>query len=291
MIRAILQSARPQQWTKSVVVLAGLFFSVKLTEPNWWARALIACAAFASCAAAIYILNDILDRERDRLNPRKANRPVASGRLPVPVAGAASFLFLAAGLGVSAWLRPACLAVTIVYVAMNIAYSLHLKRVAVLDAITIASGFVLRVMMGVYAIDDPLTPWIVLCVFFLALLLAFGKRRRELLNDPEQASATRRVLNTYTAQSLDSLQAFSAALAVTSYALFTILSGKNVSLILSIPLVIYGVLRYKLLVETEDAAADPAELVLKDKPLLVTSVLWILLCVAILRFDVRLFAE
>lgn len=169
--------------------------------------------------------------------------------------------------------------------AQNLAYSVLLKRVVLVDALTIAVGFVLRVIMGVWAIRETLSPWIVLCSFDLALFMALGKRSREAHN----RQGARAVLTSYDARALDAAFTVSATLAIGSYALFTVLSGKNSTLVLTCPFVVYGVLRYIGLVYRDDGAEDPAELVVRDRGIVIASALWLALCVAILRFDLHIF--
>lgn len=245
----------------------------------------MAVAAFSLVAGAVYLFNDLRDRDEDRLHPRKRLRPIASGELGPTAALVACLALLAGGLAAAAWLSTRCLGLVVAYVLLNLSYTVLLKRVALVDALTIAAGFVLRVIMGVWAIGETLSPWIVLCSFDLALFLALGKRSREAHN----GGSARAVLASYHARALDAAFTISATLAIGSYALFTVLSNKNPTLVITCPLVVFGILRYVGLVYGDDAAEDPAELVVRDRGILVASALWLALCIAILRLDLRIF--
>lgn len=284
-LRAIFRSMRPHQWPKNLAVLAGLFFSPLLLDPGALLRAAVAVAAFTLVAGAVYIFNDLRDRDEDRLHPRKSQRPIAKGDLGAAAAMTVCLTLLALGLTGAAWLSIGCLSLVVFYVAQNLVYTVLLKRVAFVDALTIAAGFVLRVVMGVWAIKETLSPWIVLCSFHLALFMALGKRSREAHNQ----HGARAVLARYDARTLDAAFMIGATLAIASYALFTVLSGKNSTLVVTCPFVIYGVLRYINLVYADDGAEDPAELVVRDRGIVIVSALWLALCVAILRFDLHIF--
>ena len=168
---ALARQLRPKQWVKNATCLAGLVFSGLLFAPAAEARALAAVAAFCMASSCVYIINDFIDREQDKRNPRTSNRPLAAGELPVAVAAVALGVLTAAALGVSAWLGPACLCVLAAYAAQSVLYCVALKRMVIVDVMCIATGFVLRVLFGVYAVGVLPTPWIILCMFFLALFL------------------------------------------------------------------------------------------------------------------------
>jgi 4-hydroxybenzoate polyprenyltransferase len=279
---AILRSTRPGQWPKNLAVFAGLFFSRRLGEPAAIAHGIAAWAAFTLTAAAVYLLNDIADREEDRAHPRKSRRPVASGELDVGSAALSAATLAAGGGGLAWWLGPRCAAVLGLYLAQSLLYSVALRRLVLVDALTIASGFVLRVVLGVWAIRDPLTPWIVLCSFTLATFMALGKRASELRQGRRRA-----VLGDY--GDMKDLLVVSATLAIGCYALFTVLSGKNTTLVLTTPFVLYGVLRYLMLIGVDERAEDPSRLVLRDRGMLLVCLLWLLSCLTILHLDLRLF--
>ena len=177
---ALVRAARPYHWVKNVACLAGLVFSGQLLDPAAATDALLSVVGFSLAASAVYLVNDYLDRERDQANPRTAGRPLASGILPVWLAGSGAAALAAGAVAVSVRLGSACVWVVSAYAGLNLAYSLRVKRTVIADVMVIATGFVLRVLYGVYAVDALPSSWIVLCMFFLALFLGFGKRRAEL---------------------------------------------------------------------------------------------------------------
>ena len=286
-IPALFIEMRPHQWIKNLTCLAGLIFSGKLIEAGAWFQAMVGFASYCMASSAIYLLNDIFDRKKDRLNPRTASRPLASGALAVWVAIVAfASLLTLAGLG-AAWLDLRCLAVLAAYAIMNIAYTLHLKQVVIVDVMCIALGFVLRVMFGVYAVDKLPTPWIVMCIFFLAMFLGFAKRRSEFVS-PYRA---RSVLDKYGEGYLDSLLTMSATLAVLCFSMFTILSHKNPTLVITIVPVVYCVYRYMLLVLIHDKGESPERLLLSDKRLWVGGTAWLLSYFVINYYNIQMFVE
>jgi 4-hydroxybenzoate polyprenyltransferase len=286
---ALVRVLRPRHWVKNAACLAGLIFSRQLFRRPAEMAALGAVAMFCAAASGVYILNDLCDRRSDRLNPRKARRPIASGALPVRLAVAGSLAAWAAS-GLTAWLLgPACVAVLVLYIAMNLMYSLRLKHAVLADVMVIALGFVLRVLAGVYAVGVRPTAWVVLCVFFLALLLGLAKRRAELAVLTDRAAAHRPVLAKYSLPYLDALLAMMAAMTVVCYAIYTVESPHhNLTLIVTIPPVVYGIARYLLLVMVRGGEA-PEEMLTRDKGLIAAVLTWVVLCVLILYGNVRLF--
>ncbi|HWP65413.1 MAG TPA: UbiA prenyltransferase family protein [Candidatus Limnocylindria bacterium] len=278
---AIVRLLRPQQWTKNLACMAGVVFGGRLGEPAAVLLDVAVTVTFVLAAAAVYVVNDLLDVASDRQHPVKCLRPLAAGEVSMPTAAA-----LAAGLAVAASAAAVALGVgaaacMAVYVALNVLYSLGLKHVAVLDVCCIAMGYVLRVLAGVVVLGDVPTGWILLCTFFLALFLAFTKRRAELTDPARSGSEQRPVLDAYDRATLDSLVDSSATMAVMSYALFTATSGKNPSLIVTVPIVYYAVMHYRRLVLRSDLAQEPDRLLLQDRTLQACIVLWLAAFVAI----------
>ena len=287
---AYVRLLRPRQMTKNVFCFAGLIFSGRLLVPGAIPGACLAFAAFCLVSSAVYIFNDCIDRERDRAHVRKRNRPIASGAVAIPGA-----LFLAALLSVGA-ITLAFLASTgtliclLLYMANNLAYSLILKHKALVDVISIAIGFVLRLLAGVYAIDDLPTTWITLCTFFLTVFLGFGKRRAELGGIvPESEKEQRPVLSQYTLQFLDYLVNSSAVMTVMCYALFTTTAHKNPSLVITVPVVFFAVLHYKRIVMLLQDGEEPERIVLRDFRLQLSIVIWFALYIAIALGNWKLF--
>ena len=233
-----------------------------------------------------------MDRRLDRLNPSKRDRPIASGLVPVSWALAASALLAFGAFGLTLWLVPICSALVGVYLTTNVAYSLRLKNTVLLDVLLIAFGFVLRVLHGVYAIEVKPTSWIVLCMFFLALFLGFAKRRGEMHLIGAAEPFRRPVLSKYRIGYLDLLLAMTAALAILCYALYTVTGHRgNASLVVTVPLVTYGVARYMLLVTVDGEGEAPEKLLVTDRFLLGTAALWVACCALIIYTKIQLFTE
>jgi 4-hydroxybenzoate polyprenyltransferase len=285
----LVRVMRPRQWVKNTACLAGLIFSGQLFSRPAEVAALAATVMFCAAASAVYVLNDLCDRHSDRLNPRKAHRPIAAGLLPVWLALVGGLVALAAS-GLTAWrLGPACAGVLALYLGMNLAYSLWLKHAVLADVMVIALGFVFRVLAGVYAVQVRPTAWIVLCIFFLALLLGLAKRRAELAILKERAASHRAVLANYSLPYLDALLAMMAAMTVVCYAVYTVESPHhNATLIATIPPVVYGIARYLLLVMVR-GGESPEEMLTRDKGLIVAMVVWVGACVLILYGQLHLF--
>lgn len=296
MIGEVIRSMRVYQWTKNLVLFAGLVFTLKVLEPPFVLAAVLGFFAFSIAVSGVYVLNDVLDVKRDRLHPDKRNRPVASGRLSIGAATAAAVLLGAVGL-TGCFLLGAGFGVTAVaYVALTLSYSLFLKQVVLLDVVAIALGFVLRAVAGVELMRDraapggesiELSPWLLVCAFFLALFLAIGKRRHELSVLEGDASRHRDVLGAYTVKLLDQLTAVVTSATVLAYSIYTI-TPETVAkfggrpLHLTIPFVLYGIFRYLYLMYAEDKGGNPSEHLLRDRATLVNVILWAAVVVAIL---------
>lgn len=285
LIRDLLLLMRPAQWVKNVFVLAGLLFGGKFTDAEALWSGFWAFAAFCLMASAIYIINDLVDREQDKLHPTKKNRPLARGSVPSGVAGAYSAVLVVLAGAISVrflprmfWLVLGC------YFGLIVAYSLLLKRRVILDVIVISMGFVLRALGGVVAVDVALSPWLIVCTFTLCLFLGFGKRRCELavIGDTEKAIQHRPTLAAYTPELLNHLLSITAGLAVITFLLYTVEQTDPAPpfpkelLLYTIPLVIYGVFRYAMLIEG-GAVTGPTDIIISDRPFLATLVLWALL--------------
>lgn len=287
-LRVLALELRPQQWVKNLACFAGLIFSMQLFDIVALGRSMIGFVAFCLAASAVYVLNDLLDQNRDRSNARTARRPIASGELPLSLALVLLATLAAFAAIASRRLGSACLWTLAAYGMLNLAYSFRLKHAVIADVMCIALGFVLRVVFGVYAVGVQPTAWVVLCMFFLALFLGFGKRRAELKSSPE-AGCGRPVLCEYRVELLDTLLAVSAALTILCYALFTV--QRNPTLVITVLPVVYCVTRYLLHVMVHGRGETPDALLLSDRRMWVGVACWLGLCVAILYSDVRLFAD
>jgi 4-hydroxybenzoate polyprenyltransferase len=282
--RALVRSLRPPQWAKNAFVLAPLVFGKKLDDPASLIAAGLAFVAFCAASSAVYLVNDVQDRESDRQHPLKRLRPIASGALPVSVAlgAAALLLVVVAALGVP--LGPGFLAVAAIYALLNFGYSAGLKNVVILDVMIVAVGFVLRVLAGGLAIGVTVSSWLLLCTIFLALFLAFSKRRHELVLLADDARGQRRVLDHYSPAFLDQMINVVTASSVVCYALYAVAPETEERfhsdwLVYTIPLVLFGIFRYLYLVYQRPHEKNPTEAILTDPPFLVNLALWALVVV------------
>lgn len=290
----LLKLLRPHQWTKNVFCFAGVVFGGRLAESDAILKALGVAACFCAISSTIYIFNDARDRELDKQHPKKRHRPIASGRVSVPLAAVLAVVLLASGLGGAYVLgldsNDSVLTCLLIYLGINFAYCVDLKHRAILDVNCIASGFVLRVLSGIYLLGDIPTVWIVLCTYTLALLLALAKRRGELLGARGGAEEDQRpVLCSYTIPFLDSLMNSAATVSVVAYSLFTVLGGKNPALCVTIPVVYYGIMRYKFLAMVKNRSEEPERVMLRDRGMLGSLALWIVLYLVIERSGLELF--
>jgi 4-hydroxybenzoate polyprenyltransferase len=279
MLWGILVSLRPRQWVKNLFVFGGLVFSHRLFTASLW-PALGAFAIFCALSGAIYLLNDVADRDKDRLHPRKRERPIASGLLPAPAALAAAGVLIVAGLGAAAALSPGFAIVALAYVGLLSLYSVTLKHVVIVDVLTVAIGFVLRAVGGALAIGVDISGWLLICTILIALFLALGKRRHEYLTLEGEAARHRPILAEYSAGLLDQMIAVVTASTVTAYALYT-MSPETVAkfhtqlLPATLPFVLYGIFRYLYLLYRRQLGGNPSELFLNDRALLLNTVAWI----------------
>jgi 4-hydroxybenzoate polyprenyltransferase len=280
MIPSLWRSIRPTQWVKNLVVFAGLVFSQRYGHVDDVLRSIAAFAVFCALASAVYLFNDIRDRENDRAHPQKKTRPIAAGDLPIGVASGAAVILALAGLAGAWWLGTEFLLTAAAYLVLNLAYSAFLKRVAIVDVMIIALGFVIRAVAGAAAIDVAISSWLIVCTTFLALFLGLGKRRGELLMLGDEAANHRAAMARYSALLLDQFIAVTAAATVLAYALYT-LSPETVAkfetnqLIWTLPIVLFGVFRYLYLIHGEGKGGSPTTAFLTDSPLLIAVLLWL----------------
>jgi 4-hydroxybenzoate polyprenyltransferase len=286
-ISAIFESLRPKQWLKNLFIFAPLIFSQNVLQWPLLQRTLLGFLAFCLLSGAVYIFNDLRDLEEDKHHPLKSRRPLASGRLKKSHAWIAFILIGAGSLALSYALSPKFFAAALVYFILQTAYSLGLKHIVILELFVIAAGFVLRVVAGGLIIDVALSPWLLICTFLLALFLAMSKRRHELVLLEDDAQAHRPILKEYSPLLLDQMISVVTASTVVAYCLYTI-SDETVAkfgttnLIFTVPFVIYGIFRYLYLVHQKNLGGSPEALVLKDRPLLMTLILWIAVSAIIL---------
>ncbi|MCE5170581.1 decaprenyl-phosphate phosphoribosyltransferase [Paenibacillus profundus] len=281
-LKLLFTQLRPKQWTKNLLVFAALLFSLKAVDLSAFIRSLAAFFLFSFVSGCVYIINDYADREADRIHPVKKNRPMASGALNPALALWFGGVLLAASLVASFFINPLLTVLLVVYFTLNVSYSFKLKHMVILDIMVIASGFVLRAIAGGLAIYVHLTPWFLLCTMLLSLFLAIGKRRHELFLLEDQKGSHRKVLENYSFALLDQLTGIVATATIISYSLFTFTAGRTIYLMWTIPLVIYGIFRYLYLVHIENKGGAPDRMLLEDKHILVTVILYVISVVAIL---------
>lgn len=271
---------RPRQWYKNVLLFVGLVFSLHLFDLGLLARATAGFGVFCALASGIYALNDVLDAKEDRLHPRKRDRPVASGRVAAPTAVALGALLILGGLAAAWMLGRGFFAVSLAYVALQGAYLLSFKHQVFLDLFSISTGLVLRAIAGVVLIGVALSPWLILCTFFLALFLGLGKRRNELLVLGGDAAAHRKNLGEYSPALLEQATTVITSALVVSYSLYAFFH-ENKLMMGTIPFALYGLFRYMFLVSERGMGGEP-EAVFKDRPSLVNLALWGVAVVVIL---------
>jgi len=279
MLQGLIQSLRPQQWTKNLFVLAALPFGLKLFDPAAVALALAAFVVFCALSGVVYLVNDLYDREADRLHPVKRLRPIAAGVLaPGAAATAAALIAGGALLGAAAiGLRFAVASAS--YLALFYLYSRWLKHLVIIDVLSIAIGFVLRTYAGAVAIGVPVSDWLLVCTVLLALFLGLSKRRHELTLLAGGAAGHRRILDEYNPYLLDQMIGVVTASTLMAYIIYctsadTVERFGTHNLVLTIPFPIYGILRYLYLVHRRDGGGNPSELLITDRPLLICVGLW-----------------
>jgi 4-hydroxybenzoate polyprenyltransferase len=278
-LASLLVSLRPEQWTKNLVVFAGLLFGHQLFDPRAVALALAAFAVFCALSGVVYLLNDVADREADRRHPLKSRRPIASGALPPGVALSAAVVIGGAASAAAFAIRPAFGVVSLAYVGLLGAYSARLKHVVIIDVLTIAIGFVLRAVAGAVVIAVPISQWLLVCTVLLALFLALSKRRHEIVLLAGGASEHRRILGEYSPYLLDQMIGVVTASTLIAYIFYTLspetaqrFGTPYMGLTTVFPL--YGIFRYLYLVHQKEGGGSPTAMLLTDKPLLVCVALW-----------------
>ena len=278
---AALVAMRPRQWTKNLLLFAGIIFAAKLGDPARWAAAVAAFVAYCAASSAAYLVNDVRDAESDRLHPVKRSRPIARGELSPQVALALAGALALAAVVLAGMLGPMSLACLAAFVALQAAYSLGLKAFELVDVLAIAGLFVLRASAGAIAVDVRISEWLLLCTFLLALFVALGKRRAELGLDGVRA---RPALDGYSVALVDQLLGIVAAATIAAYTGYALAAHDTRWLVATVPLVVYGLFRYLLLLHRRGLGEEPESLLVEDLPLLVTVAVWAAACAVILAF-------
>jgi 4-hydroxybenzoate polyprenyltransferase len=283
----LIRLARPAQWIKNSVVLAALVFAGTIRDTAKAELAFAAVGIFCLLSSAIYTFNDLIDRHKDKAHPLKKDRPLASAAVSPTTAIAMVVILLAAGLIAAYWLNQTFLLVAVGFVAVNLLYTLLLKDIVILDAMTLALSFVVRAYAGAAAIEVPASKWMLINTLLLALFLGFGKRRHELVLLENDAHTHRKSLSKYSPYLLDQLIGVTTASVVVMYMLYTFsveVSQKlgTENLYLTIPFVVYGIFRYLYLIHRKAEGGSPTRVMFADKPLLATVSLWLVAVILIL---------
>jgi 4-hydroxybenzoate polyprenyltransferase len=279
MIGAMIRLLRPAHWAKNVFVLAPLVFAQRLTDPEAVRNGAMAFAAFCLASSAVYVFNDIRDRAEDRLHPMKRLRPLAAGDVTVSSAAILGTVLAIVSLALAASLGWPFFTILAIYLALNQLYSAGLKHTVILDVMIVSLGFVLRVLAGGAAVHVQVSAWLLLCTFFIALFLAFSKRRHELILLAEDASGQRPVLSHYSPAFLDQMINVVTASTVVAYAMYAI-SPETIEkfhtrhLIYTIPMVLFGIFRYLYLIYQKPSNRNPTEAILRDAPFLINLFIW-----------------
>ncbi|MFZ2162872.1 MAG: decaprenyl-phosphate phosphoribosyltransferase [Sideroxyarcus sp.] len=276
----LLRLMRPHQWVKNTFVFTGLLFGHAWHDPNLVTHVMLAFAAFCLVSSAVYVFNDIIDVEQDRLHPKKSSRPLASGRVGISAAAALAGALSVSGFVLASFASLVVLAILGGYAVMNVAYSLRLKHVVILDVFIIATGFMLRILAGTLGVGIPPSQWLLLCGLMVTLFLGFSKRRAEISALAEDKAAHRRVLEHYSPVLLDKMIGITASGVILSYSLYTMNADTirihgTPNLIYTVPFVIYGVFRYIYLLHHQSRGGDPSHDLVRDPHLFVAVGAWL----------------
>ena len=285
-IRALAVAVRPKQWPKNLLIYFALFFTAsEKWDPgdpdlalSLFGKTTFAFVLFSALAGAVYLINDLIDVERDRQHPRKRQRPIASGRLAVPVAWSAAAVLATVSVALSFILEPVFGWVALGYLLTMLVYSVVLKRVVLLDVLAISGGFVMRAVAGAAVLQVPVSPWLYICTGLGALFIALSKRRSELALAGDHAGTQRETLVWYTRSLLDQFIAIVAPSTLLAYTLYTFTAPNlpvNHTMMLTIPFVVYGLFRYMFLVHTRNLGESPEDILVSDLPLILCIVLWL----------------
>ncbi len=281
MLFLLVKLARPAQWLKNGIILLALIFAGEMTHPKKVELTLLAIAIYCLLSSAVYTFNDLVDREKDREHPLKKRRPIASGEVSVGTATVMILILCGVGL-VGAWLMNMAFFVTaVVFLGLNVLYTVWLKNIVIVDAMAVAFGFVVRAYAGAFAIEVPASKWMLINTLLLALFLAFGKRRHELVVLEEGATAHRKILGRYSPYLLDQLIAVVTPSVLVMYMLYSFSTEVSVklgtqNLFATIPFVVYGLFRYLYLIHKEEKGGSPTRILITDVPIMTTVILWLI---------------
>jgi 4-hydroxybenzoate polyprenyltransferase len=273
-LRAALVAMRPRQWTKNLLLFAGIVFAAELGDGSRWAQAWAAFIAYCAASSAAYLVNDLIDAPQDRLHPLKRLRPIARGELTQEIALALAAFLAALALVITAVLGLGSLGLMALFLLLQAGYTLGLKHVVLIDVLTIGSLFVVRAAAGAAAVDVRISPWLLICTALLALFLGLAKRRGELLLVGAEETPGRPVLEGYSLALVDQLISVVASSTVIAYSLYTFTARESNAMMATIPFVLFGVFRYLLLVHRRDLGEEPERILLSDGPILLCVAAW-----------------
>jgi 4-hydroxybenzoate polyprenyltransferase len=274
-VRALVIAARPLQWTKNLLIFAGVIFAAELGDPRRVAEAVLIFVSFSLASSAAYLLNDVRDAAEDRQHPVKRLRPIASGEVSPRLATSAAVVLVLAAIGFATLAGWEAVGILAAFVASQVAYTIWLKHIVLVDALTISWLFVLRAAAGAVGVDVRLSPWLVLCTGLLALFLALGKRRAELALVGSDLAPGRPVLSGYSFALVDQLVAIVAAATISAYSIYTFTATDSAAMMLTIPFVVFGLFRYLFLMHQRALGEEPDRIALADPPIIATVVLWV----------------
>ena len=280
--RGLMITLRPKQWTKNLILFAGVLFSNNLLHWQLLRLSMIGFILFCFLSGSVYILNDIVDVEKDKLHPKKSKRPIASGQVK---AGQALMFFaflLIGSLTASFWLSFYFGLIGLGYVLLVVLYSFKLKNIVILDIMAISLGFVLRAVAGSVLVGVRISPWLILCTLLLSMFLALHKRKSEMLIFVSGAGTSRKILEEYTPELINDMLHIVTSSTVMAYSLYTFTGSHSVYMMGTIPFVIYGIFRYQYIAHTKDMGENPELVLLSDKPLIIDIFLWVASCIVIL---------
>ncbi|MFN2194965.1 MAG: decaprenyl-phosphate phosphoribosyltransferase [Anaerolineales bacterium] len=286
MLRALIISMRPRQWAKNLFIFAAIVFDQKLSNPTALFVTISGFVIFCLLSSSVYLINDIGDVEADRSHPKKRNRPIASGALPIRVAWMVVVLLLALLFPLAFLLSPGFGWIALLYFLLNLAYTKWLKHIPIIDVLVLASFYLIRIVAGVSLITvERFSPWLYVVTGLLALFIGLGKRRAELALLADDANTTRKVLDGYTLPFLDQLILIVSSATIMSYSLYTFSAPNlpsNHTMMLTIPMVLYGLFRYLHLIQVDQRVGSPEDLLFTDRPLQMTIVIWVAAVIGVL---------
>ncbi|AXV36733.1 MAG: decaprenyl-phosphate phosphoribosyltransferase [Methanobacteriaceae archaeon] len=283
MIKELIHSMRPKQWYKNIVIFIGLVFSLNFLNPADWLNVIAAFVIFCILSGSIYIINDIIDVEKDRNHPLKRLRPLASGKLKLSHGLSFAIIFIVLAFAGSYLINIPFFLITLTFFFLILIYSLFLKNFLIVDILVISSGFVLRAIAGCLAISVVVSPWLIICTFLIALFLALGKRRHELIIMGGDAKNHRQILGEYSSEMLEQMINITTSILVMSYSLYTFFSN-NMYMMLTIPFAFYGLFRYLYLVHSKNMGGEP-EMIFKDRGMVLCLIFWVIIVLLILYMD------